>query len=162
MRHIVLTRLVGLRAAAWTMAVPLCELAADEGPVNPGGTPNTTPNPVAVSPPVAGTPRPKRETYPFRGTVGAVDPAAMTLILEGKQSRRVVQLTAQTRIEKDGAQATVKAVKAGDGVGGTLRKTAEGREEALLVRVGPKPESAESEGGSASKPKRSRSKDSSG
>lgn len=160
MKHIVLNRLVGLLAAAWTLAAPLCVWAAEEGPATPGGTPNATPQPAVTTPVASPNPRPKRETYPFRGTVGSVDPAAMTLVLEGRQSRRVVQLTPRTRIEKDGAPATVEAVKTGDAVGGTLRKTAEGKEEALLVRVGPKPESSGSE--ADSKPKRSGSKDASG
>ncbi len=154
MRHTVLWRLAGLLAAAWTLAAPLSAVAAEEGPGTPGGTPNATQTPAPAGAPAV---RPKRETYPFRGTVGSVDPAAMTLVLEGRQTRRVVQLTAQTRIEKDGAPATVESVKTGDAVGGTLRKTAEGREEALLVRVGPKPEAPPGEGGS--KPKRAPKKD---
>lgn len=165
MRHAVLCRLAALLAAAWTMATPLQATAAQEGPGSPGVTENPNPNPnpgsnpnsgaitQPVAPPDTPVPRPKRETYPFRGTVGSVDPAAMTLVLEGKQSKRVVQLTARTRIEKDGATTPLESVKAGDVVGGTLRKTPEGREEALLVRIGPKPEAAP-EGGPPSKRKR--------
>jgi hypothetical protein len=133
MRHAVLCRLVALLAAAWTMATPLQATAAQEGPGSPGVTEN--PNPQPVTPADTPAPRPKRETYPFRGTVGSVDPAAMTLVLEGKQSKRIVQLTARTRIEKDGATTPLESVKAGDVVGGTLRKTPEGREEAILVRT---------------------------
>lgn len=160
MKHIVLSRLVGLLAAAWTMAAPLVAWAAEEGPALPGGTPNATPQTTVTTPAPSPNPRPKRETYPFRGTVGSVDPEGMTLVLEGRQNRRVVQLTKQTRIEKDGAPATVESVKSGDAVGGTLRKTADGKEEALLVRVGPKSEPPGSDGDAKSK--RSRPKDASG
>ena len=161
MRHTVLCRLATLLAAAWTIAVPLRAVAAQEGPGSPGtvGNPNPNPNPPAAAPADTPATRPKRDTYPFRGTVGSVDPAAMTLVLEGKQAKRIVQLTGQTRFEKDGAPVGVEVVKAGDHVGGTLRKTSEGREEALLVRIGPKPDDASAGGVGAEKSKRKRKAD---
>ena len=164
MKHTVLCRLATLLAAAWTIAVPLHAVAAQEGPGSPGTliNPNPNPNPPAAAPAETPATRPKRDTYPFRGTVGSVDPAAMTLVLEGKQTKRVVQLTGQTRFEKDGSPAGVEAIKAGDLVGGTLRKTPEGREEALLVRIGPKSDDPSASGNESNRPKRKRKSDTPG
>jgi hypothetical protein len=82
----------------------------------------------------------KRDTYPFRGKVASFDAAAQALKLEGKTTQRVVLLTAQTRLTKQGQPAVLEDLKPGEQVGGTLRKSPEGREEALLIRIGPKSE----------------------
>lgn len=168
MRHIVLCRLAALLAAAWTMAAPIRSVAASEGPGSPGETTTTTTTPASTRPPPAvasgakdpASNRPKRETYPFRGTIAAVDAPAMTLLLEGKQSKRTIHLLPETRIEKDGTPLAVDAVQPGEAVGGTLRRSAEGREEAVLVRIGPKPENPPP--GTGPKPKRKSKSASSG
>lgn len=150
MKHTVLCRLALLLAVASTMIAPPRAGAIDEGPATPGGTAHAT---IRTAPDGAAPKSSKRDTYPFRGTVGAVDVAAMTLVLEGKQAKRIVQLKPDTRFEKDGVPATAEAVKAGDVVGGTLRRSSAGHEEALLVRIGPK--SDETATGGGAKPKRS-------
>lgn len=160
MRHLVLCRLAALLAAAWTMAAPHPAVAAPEGPGSPGETIGSTPTPTSVRPAASdaaapndpASARPKRDTYPFRGIVASVDPSAMTLILEGKQAKRVIRVLPQTRIEKDGSPLPLEALKAGESVGGTLRRTPEGREEALLIRIGSKPEASPS--GDGTRPKR--------
>lgn len=88
-----------------------------------------------------------RDSYPFRGRIASLDTSARTLILEGKGTRRKVQLTEQTRILRDGSAITLEDLKAGDRVGGTLRKSASGQEEALLVRIVPPKEAANGDGG---------------
>lgn len=87
----------------------------------------------------------KRDTYPFRGKIASFDATALALRLDGKTSKRVVHLTAQTRLTRSGQPALPEDLKPGEEVGGTLRKTPEGREEALLIRIGPKTDPAESE-----------------
>lgn len=90
--------------------------------------------------PGAVTPGTKRDTYPFRGKVASFDTNALALKLEGKAAQRVVLITSQTRLTKQGQPAVADDLKAGEEVGGTLRKSPEGREEALLIRIGPKPD----------------------
>lgn len=87
----------------------------------------------------------KRDTYPFRGKIAAFDASALTLRLDGKTSKRVVHLTTQTRLTRSGHPALHEDLKPGEEVGGTLRKTPEGREEALLIRIGPKADPTESD-----------------
>jgi hypothetical protein len=60
--------------------------------------------------------------------------------LEGKGSRRVIAILPDTRLVRAGNPATLEDIKTGEKVGGTLRKSGEGREVALLFRVGEKPE----------------------
>lgn len=108
----------------------------------------TTPAGVPTEPSEAPARR-KRDTYPFRGVIGSIDTTARTLTLEGRQNRRILQLTDATRVEKHGQSSRVEDLKPGETVGGTLRRaSAGGHEEALLIRVGPK---AESNAGSASR-----------
>lgn len=65
---------------------------------------------------------------PFRGQVGSVDPAAMTVTLAGKKRDRVLHITGQTRIERDGRTAVIGDIRPGDQARGSLAKDAEGRE----------------------------------
>lgn len=82
----------------------------------------------------------QRDKIPFHGKLAAVDKAAMTITLEGKESRRVFQITADTRLTKLGKPATLEDAVTGEDVGGLYRKTEDGRLEAVSVRFGPKPE----------------------
>jgi hypothetical protein len=90
-------------------------------------------------------PVPEKETrrtqFPFRGKIGAVDASAMTITLEGKERKRKIQVTSQTRILKDGKVAKITDAMVGEEVGGVLTRTADGKEEAVSLRLGPKPES---------------------
>jgi|GEM_PF-3424638 len=112
--------------------------AAETGPEKAPITPTEKVTPDRGGGAVPGT---KRETYPFRGRVASFDIGAQALKLEGKTTQRVVHLTPQTRLTKQGQPAMLDDLKAGEEVGGTLRKGSEGREEALLIRIGPKSDS---------------------
>jgi hypothetical protein len=105
--------------------------AAQEGAI---AAPLTTP-PAEIERPAKGT---KRETYPFRGVIAAIDVPAKRLTLEGKQMRRVILVSEHTRFEKQGQPALLADLKIGEPVGGTLRKTSAGHEEAVLIRLGSK------------------------
>jgi hypothetical protein len=101
-----------------------------------GASPAPIPTPKAeVELPPKGT---RRDTYPFRGVIAAIDIQAKRLTLEGKQNRRVIHVTNSTRFEKQGQTVVLADLKVGEAIGGTLRKTAAGQEEALLVRLNPK------------------------
>ena len=75
--------------------------------------------------------------FPFRGTLKAVDKAAMTLTIAGKEKDRVVYLTSETRYTKDGKPATLADAAVSGEVGGYAKKGKEGRTEAVSVRFGP-------------------------
>jgi len=130
-------------AAFWIAALaataPLGVAAQETGPS--AGSQTHTPTPTAK--PADNLPdrkMGKRETYPFRGVVGSIDPATRQITLQGKNSHRVIAVIGETQVTRDGAPATLQDVKAGERLGGTLRKTGDGREEALLIHIDPKPD----------------------
>jgi hypothetical protein len=93
------------------------------------------PNPEASPEEIQKQPRP----YPFRGRLFKVDLEAKTITLKGKTSTRVFHITPKTRLVKHGKKATLKDAKPGEEVGGLVRKTPEGKRQAVMVRFGPKP-----------------------
>lgn len=130
-------RLAVSLAAAIASATALTRVSADDqGPTSAGTTTRTATSPAGESPGAA----PKRSTYPFRGVIATIDTTTRSIVLEGRQARRVIRLTETTRVEKLGRPAAFDDLKAGDAVRGTLRRTAQGHEEAVLVRAGPRGE----------------------
>lgn len=83
-------------------------------------------------------PESKRATYPFYGTLDSVDAAEKVITLRGKKKNRTIRLTAETRIQKNGAEAKLTDAAAGERVSGSVRKNADGLEEAVSVRFGEK------------------------
>ena len=74
------------------------------------------------------TAKPKRDWYPFYGTVAAVDTKARTVSLKKKEGERVLQTDAKTTFEQNGKPATFADVKAGNYLHGKLHKNAAGAE----------------------------------
>ena len=74
----------------------------------------------------------------FRGKVDAVDKTAKTI----KVGERMFQVTSETRIRKGGNPATLDDAVVGDEIGGTY-KEADGKLNALSLRLGPRPEGGE-------------------
>ena len=83
---------------------------------------------------------PAKKGTPFHGKITSVDAAAKTITLEGKEAQRVVMVTDSTKLKKAGGAATWDDLKVGEEVGGSFKKTDDGKMEALTLRVGPKPE----------------------
>lgn len=77
---------------------------------------------------------------PFTGKLNAVDKTAKSITLDGKLKKRTIWLTAQTRVTKAGKPASLDDAVIGEEVGGQCMKNAEGKEEAVSLRLGPKPE----------------------
>ncbi len=98
-----------------------------------GDTANPTP------PAEKKAPARKPTTFPFRGTLKAVDRDAMTLTLAGKEKDRVIHITSQTRFTKGGKPAVLGDGVPGEEVAGSARKEADGRTVAVSVRFGPAP-----------------------
>lgn len=78
----------------------------------------------------------KRDTYPFNGKLKSIDKVGMTLTLEGKEKERVIHITSSTKFTKAGKPATMDDGAAGEPIGGLVKKTADGKEEAVSVRYG--------------------------
>lgn len=84
--------------------------------------------------------KPKRETYPYQGKVKSSDKTAMTVTLEGKEKERIISVTSETKITKEGKPATFGDITVGENVRGQVKKTADGKESATSVFIGPAPE----------------------
>jgi len=80
----------------------------------------------------------KRTSYPFHGTLAAIDSAGSSITLEGKKKNRVIAVTPETRVFRNGAKAKLGDGVAGERVTGTVRRNAAGQEEAITVRFAPK------------------------
>jgi Domain of unknown function (DUF5666) len=78
----------------------------------------------------------KHGVIPFHGKVSAVNTNAMTLTV----GNRTFQVTADTKIFKDGQSATLSEGVVGEPVRGTYKKAAAGKLEALNVHFGAKSE----------------------
>jgi hypothetical protein len=68
----------------------------------------------------------KRNSYPFSGELESRD--ARSITLKGKKKPRVLLLTSETRIMRNGVKARWEDAKPGERVSGSTRKNAEGRE----------------------------------
>lgn len=74
----------------------------------------------------------------FNGKAVAVDKVAKTVKLSGPTAR-VVQITATTKIAKDGKPATLDDLKEGDDVFGGIKTSADGKLEATTLNIGKPP-----------------------
>ena len=74
---------------------------------------------------------------PFRGKIASVDAKAKTFSIAGKETTRVIKITDQTKITKQGADATMKDVVADEEVRGSYWKKEDGSLEARSVKLGP-------------------------
>jgi len=75
---------------------------------------------------------------PFRGKISAVDSAAKTFTLEGKQKARIFHVTAETRLKKDSQPARFDALKVGETVGGQYCAGTGGTLEVVSMNIGAK------------------------
>jgi hypothetical protein len=98
----------------------------------------------AESAPGTGTSQTQRKAsshaYPFRGTVDSVDATAKTITLDGKKSERVLHVTDDTVLEKDGKPAKIDEIASGDYARGLLSKPEGAREILVKATFGPKPD----------------------
>lgn len=93
-----------------------------------------------TKPKTEGKDKAKRDTYPYQGKVKSTDKTAMTITLEGKEKERVIGVTSETKIAKEGKPATFGDIVAGENVRGQVKKSPEGKENAVSVFLGPVPE----------------------
>jgi hypothetical protein len=81
---------------------------------------------------------------PFRGKVSAVDKEAKTVSLAGKEKSRTFQITATTKIKKEGKSATLAELAVGESVGGYALRNDSGLPEVVTLNIG-KPAKAREE-----------------
>ncbi len=77
-------------------------------------------------------------TYPFYGTLDSVNAKEQTVTLRGKKKNRVILYTSKTRVQKDGVYVKIEELVPGERVSGSVRKNADGKEEAVTIRSAPK------------------------
>lgn len=86
----------------------------------------------------AGEKAKKEGVTPFNGKAAAVDKAAKTVKLTGEKAR-VIQITATTRISKGGTPSSLDELKDGEEVSGAYKTSADGKMEATVLNIGPRP-----------------------
>lgn len=134
-----------LLTLALTVALPFATAQVTPAPPVP---PAPAAAPAEVAPPPAApkqqpaaqpkAPKAKPAGVPFNGKIASVDRTAGTLTLAGK-TQRVVNVTADTRLTRDGQPAVLADAKVGESVGGYAKKNGAGQLEAISIRLGPKP-----------------------
>jgi hypothetical protein len=121
-KHIAKITTLSLLAAA-VIAVPALSRAVDVTTNTPGSSGQTV------------TPKPQRHgVVPFHGKLAAVDANAKTLTV----GTLTLQITAATKIIKNGQPATLSEGVVGESASGTYKKTADGKLEAITVHFGAK------------------------
>lgn len=93
----------------------------------------TLPGIAADAKPPAASATAKKRPLPFHGNVGQVDKSANTV----KVGKRVFQVTPETKVMKNGKQASLADAVPGDEVGGSYRDNG-GRLVLVTLRLGPK------------------------
>ena len=96
------------------------------------------PAPATAAPPTAR--KASTHPYPFRGTVDSLDPAAKTILLDGKKGDRTLHVTAESVLEKDGKPAKLEEIAAGDYAKGLVSRPDGSREIVVKATFGPKPD----------------------
>ena len=76
-------------------------------------------------------------SIPFHGKIASVDANARTFSIAGKEKTRVIKITDQTKITKQGVDAMMKDVVADEEVRGSYWKKEDGSLEARSVKLGP-------------------------
>lgn len=83
--------------------------------------------------------KPKSGVTPFHGKLKAIDKTAKTITI----GERTIQITADTKLMKNGKPATIEDAVIGEPVGGAYKKTDSGAMNATSIRFGAKPEAEE-------------------
>ena len=129
--------------AALILSVPVVAFAAGKTSPSPSPSSHASPSPKpAASPAAKPSASPAEKTamaraIPYHGKISAVDQAAKTFTIAGKEKSRVFKVTDKTVVTKSGAAATMKDVAANEEVRGSYWKAADGSLEAKSVKLGP-------------------------
>ena len=123
---------------ATALSLPLCAFAAPAK--KEAAAPAAPAKPAEVQKPDAAPAEKSTKPFPYHGDVAAADAAAKTFTFKNKDGKeRLFTVTDKTEIEKEGAKADFAAITVGAYAAGRCTKTAEGKFEAVSVKIGPKP-----------------------
>jgi hypothetical protein len=103
-----------------------------------GGLPLQAVPPPDPKPDAPAAPEAKAKPLPFRGKIGAVDKKAMTITLD-ERTKRVFQITSETKFAKDGKLATFDAAAVGDYITGSYTKGEDGKLMTKSIKFGVTP-----------------------
>ena len=92
----------------------------------------------------------KKGNPPINGKVAAVDKTAKTVTI----GQTVIHITSETRIQKAGQPATIDDITVGEQGMAVIRKTDDGKVEAMRFRIGPRPEGEAKKGEGEGKKKK--------
>ena len=124
--------LTGICLAAIALCVPSGAFAKAKASPTPEAAASASP---MAKDTMAKAPR----AIPFRGKVASADATAKTFTITNKKGdSRVIKITAETKIMKAGAEATMADVVADEEVRGSYWKKEDGSLEAKKVNLGPK------------------------
>lgn len=73
--------------------------------------------------------------YPYHGTVHSTDSKRGIITLAGKKKNRVILITSDTNITRDGKRARLAGAIPGEKVTGSVRKNEAGQEQAMTLRL---------------------------
>lgn len=124
--------IIGVCIATLVLCAPVTTPAKTNAAPAPSATPAASASPMAKT----ATGKANR-SVPFRGKIASVDAKAKTFTVAGKETSRVVKITDQTAITKQGVAATMKDVVANEEVRGLYWKKEDGSLEAKSIRLGP-------------------------
>lgn len=89
---------------------------------------------------------PSKSMYPFRGTIASVDVKAATVgIARQEGGDRILRISAETALSRDGTDIALENLKAGDYLRGRLERQPNGDEVIIKANAGTKPEKSEEE-----------------
>jgi hypothetical protein len=111
----------------------LCAPASAPAKTKAAASPAPTASPAESAAAMAKKPRP----IPYHGKVASVDAGAKTFSLAGKESTRMIKITDQSTITKQGVAAAMADIVADEEVRGSYWKKEDGSLEARTVKLGP-------------------------
>ena len=115
----------------------LCAPIAAPAKTKPAASPAPAASASASASPMEKSATKMNRSIPFHGKISSVDASARTFSIVGKEKTRVIKITDQTKITKQGAEATMKDVAADEEVRGSYWKKEDGSLEARSVKLGP-------------------------
>ena len=122
---------IGTCIATFALCAPLGASAKTKPTASPA------PSAAASAAPTDKSAAKMNRAIPFHGKIAAVDASAKTFSIAGKEKTRVIKITDQTNITKQGAEATMTDVVAEEEVRGSYWKKEDGSLEAKTVKLGP-------------------------
>ena len=125
---------IGTCIAILALCAPLTASAKTKSTASPAPSASPAASAASMEKSAAGK---MNRSIPFHGKIASVDAKAKTFSIAGKETTRVIKITDQTRITKQGAEATMKEVVAEEEVRGSYWKKEDGSLEARSLKLGP-------------------------